>query len=214
MSHKKPICPDNGLCRVAHLCPEQDSTVSLYQRPTRSLYSALGTEGHRPIKCPKSDNSHLSWGTNCDITISESLVRKGAVGSFRHPRLHLGNSSQLGSTSLILETNFPYCQSNLTPFFQETTEHRGPPWGGFMQSIGAVEGGDVFMFQVHPCALFPDTNHNQLATFSNNSIHTPQISGLSPTSLSPLQRPVTNGVFKLPTLLPNHKVRYSLRPPP
>ena len=116
-------------------CPEQDSTVSLYQRPTRSLYSALGTEGHRPIKCPKSDNSHLSWGTNCDITISESLVRKGAMGSFRHPWFHLGNSSQLGPRSLILETNFPYCLLNLTPFFQETTEHRGPPWGALCSQL-------------------------------------------------------------------------------
>ena len=140
MSHKKPICPDNGLCQVAHLCPEQDSTVSLYQRPTRSLYSALGTEGHRPIKCPKSDNSHLLWGTNCDITISESLVRKGAVGSFWHPWFHLGNSSQLGSRSLILETNFPYCQLNLTPFFQETTEHRGPPMGG-LYAVNWCSGG-------------------------------------------------------------------------
>ena len=136
------------------------------------------------------------------------------MGSLQHPWFHLGNSSQLGSRRLILETNFPYCQLKLTPFFQETTEHRGPPWGDFMQSIGAVEGGDVFMFQVHTCALFPDTNQNQLSKFSNNSIHTPRTSGFSPTSLSSQLRPVTNGVFKLPTLLPYHKVSYSLTPPP
>lgn len=136
------------------------------------------------------------------------------MGSFQHPWFHLGNNSQLGSRSLILVTNFPYCQVNLTPFFQETTEQRGHPLGGIMQSIGAVEGGDVFMFQVHPCALFPDTNQIHITKFSNNSIHTPRISGFSPTSLSSLQRSVTNGVFKLPTLLPNHKVSYSLRPPP
>ena len=57
------------------------------------------------------------------------------MGSFQPPWFHLGNISQLGSRSLILETNFPYCLLNLTPFFQGTTEHRGPPGGALCSQL-------------------------------------------------------------------------------
>lgn len=42
--------------------------------------------------------------------------------------------------------------------------------GVFMQSVGAMVVADVFLFQVHGCVLFADTNHHQLSKLSNNSI--------------------------------------------